>query len=449
MKTKVMETLFLEIEWLQKVINQGIASYLQQETHENNWQDIPLPDLEHKKDYYATTVTSWKLDIYQRLTLVLAMAPYLKPEVLDVFFMKNKLYDRAFTAFGGFIDKNYAGFLPTGETVMFLVSTINSELRYPAMDLFRKDSILIKEDVIALSPVTKHLPKYSGVLMLRMDWFDYFLTGNKPDIKTSFLFPAKKINTKLTWNDLVLEDAVIDQVTEITTWLHHSSTIMKDWKLDQKLKPGYRALFYGPPGTGKTLTASLLGKTTNKDVYRVDLSLVISKYIGETEKNIDKVFGLAEDKDWILFFDEADALFGKRTNVRDAHDHYANQEVSYLLQRIENHPGVVILSSNLKNNIDEAFIRRFQSVIHFNMPSVDARYELWKNAFSSGCKLSEEIDIEELAEKYELSGGSINNVLRHCALKTVQRNANVVTKSELLGGIRKEFKKENKTISSK
>ena len=129
----------------------------------------------------------------------------------------------------------------------------------------------------------------------------------------------------------------------------------------KRVKPGYRALFHGPPGTGKTLTATLLGKHTGRPVFRIDLSRVVSKYIGETEKNLSRLFDKAEHKDWILFFDEADALFGKRTEIRDAHDKYANQEVAYLLQRIESYAGLVILATNQRGNIDEAFLRRFQA----------------------------------------------------------------------------------------
>lgn len=135
----------------------------------------------------------------------------------------------------------------------------------------------------------------------------------------------------------------------------HPASILKNQTL----------LFIGEPGTGKKTTASLIAHQLNKEVYRIDLSMVVSKYIGETEKNLKKIFDAAEHKNWILFFDEADALFGKRTNVRDAHDKYANQEIAYLLQRIEDYQGIVILATNMKNNIDDAFIRRFDSIIHF------------------------------------------------------------------------------------
>ena len=145
---------------------------------------------------------------------------------------------------------------------------------------------------------------------------------------------------------------------------HHASTIAAQLQKSLPVK-NKGILFSGAPGTGKKTLASLIGQQSGKEVYRIDLSMVVSKYIGETEKNLSKVFDAAEHKNWILFFDEADALFGKRTNVRDAHDKYANQEVAYLLQRIENYNGLVILATNMKSNIDEAFTRRFQTIINF------------------------------------------------------------------------------------
>ena len=141
-----------------------------------------------------------------------------------------------------------------------------------------------------------------------------------------------------------------------------------EWQLNRYVSGGYRVLFHGPPGTGKSMTVRLLGKNSGRDVFRVDLSQVVSKYIGETEKNLSRIFDKAELRDWILFFDEADALFGKRTDIKDAHDRFANQEISFLLQRIEDFSGLVILATNLKSNLDEAFLRRFQSVVYFNVP---------------------------------------------------------------------------------
>ena len=198
----------------------------------------------------------------------------------------------------------------------------------------------------------------------------------KPDYNIGF--PAKRITTELNWDDMVLDYQVAIELEEINAWISSGKTIMEDWGLSRILKAGYRSLFYGPPGTGKTLAATLLGKKNNMDVYRIDLSMIVSKYIGETEKNLARVFDLAENRNWILFFDEADALFGKRTSTNTSNDRHANQEVAYLLQRIEDFPGMIILATNLRSNIDEAFSRRFQSVIYFPMPTEELRAEIWR-----------------------------------------------------------------------
>ena len=170
----------------------------------------------------------------------------------------------------------------------------------------------------------------------------------------------EKIETNLTWQDLELDNSTLEQIKEIEIWLNDT-----DRKTGSSLKSGYFVLFQGPSGSGKTLTATLLGKRTKRDVYRIDLSMVVSKYIGETEKNLDKVFDMDEDQESILFFDKADLLFGKNMNLKDTRDSDANQELTYLMQRIENHLGLVILSTTSKDNIDRAFAAKFQSIIEF------------------------------------------------------------------------------------
>ena len=219
---------------------------------------------------------------------------------------------------------------------------------------------------------------------------------------------------------------------------------MNDWGMKGKIKPGYRALFHGPPGTGKTLTASLMGKATGKDVYRIDISMISSKWVGETEKNLARIFDTAESKDWILFFDEADSIFGKRTSNGSSQEKHSNQEVSYLLQRTEEYPGIVILASNLKGNIDDAFIRRFQSMVYFKMPSVDERITLWENAFDGELGLAEDVDIKQISKDHEISGGAIANVLKYCSIKAIQQENKFATKKDLLEGIKYELAKEGK-----
>ncbi|PXY46813.1 ATP-binding protein [Flavobacterium hydrophilum] len=435
-----------ELDWLEKVIQQVICSYLLQEGHENDWHDIPMSDLSAENGPFASFVNDWQINIYERLGIALCLAPHLRPEILDTFFGKNAMYDRGFTEFGGVIDKGHSGFIPTGQTLAFLITATHKELLDEVHKIVSKENKLIKEDVLQLAETDAFIPKLNGILSLHHNWFHYFITNEKISVAQSASFPAQKITSSLNWEEVVLDVIVMEQVNEILNWLEHSETLLNEWGLSRKIKPGYRALFYGPPGTGKSLTATLLGKATNKEVYRIDLSMIVSKYIGETEKNLSKVFDIARDKEWILFFDEADALFGKRTAANSSNDRHANQQTAHLLQLIEDFPGVVILASNLRANMDEAFTRRFQAIIHFNMPSTEERYQLWQNAFSGICTLSEEIDLYQIAEDYELAGGAIINVLRYCALAAIGRNDSVVTKNELLKGIKREFGKENKTL---
>lgn len=446
-QTENIKTLLNEIDWLEQVINQTIKSYFMQEGHEIHWLDLVAPDLSNNESVYANCVKHKDLNIYDRLALVLAMTPHLKPEVLDVFFAKNQIYDRGFTEFGGLVENNHSGFIPTGQTLSFLITSRNPEFRSNLINIFNKDRFLIKEQILLLAETEFPIPNLNGALSLSNRWMHYFLTEEKLEIEPSISFPARQITTNMNWEDIVLNETVLDQVQEINTWLNHRSTIMELWGLKKFIKPGYKALFYGPPGTGKTLTATLLGKASNKDVYKVDLSMIFSKYSGETVKNLTRFFDMAEHKDWILYFDEADALLEKRTAANSSKNRHPNQETSYLLQRIEDFPGTIILASNLMANIDESVSRRFQNMIHFTIPGPEDRLKIWKNAFSDRCTFSADIDLSKLAEEYELTGSSIINVLRFCALAAISREDTVVTKQELMMGLRKEFKKDNKTIS--
>jgi SpoVK/Ycf46/Vps4 family AAA+-type ATPase len=174
--------------------------------------------------------------------------------------------------------------------------------------------------------------------------------------------------------------------------------------------------------------------------------MIVSKYIGETEKNLGKVFDVASYKNWILFFDEADALFGKRTSSATSNDRHANQQTGYLLQRIEDFPGTVILATNLKANMDEAFTRRFQTMINFTMPSTNQRLQLWQNAFNGVCELEPDVDLDKIAQDHELAGGAIINVLRYCALNAISSNKKHIEHDDLMTGIKREFRKDNRTI---
>ena len=437
-----------ECAWFELVLQTAISQHLQQEDEPKflRLTDIAPPDLSNDRSPYAQTVQQYRLGVAERLVLILALLPHIRPQILDILFTKNSKFDRFYTQFGGINGDAHGGFLPTAETAAFLLAGNDLARRFELLPIFEREHPFFGQNILRVVQQSSNEPFFSGALVISEEYLRKFTLGGeyKPDY--SIRFPAKRIETKLNWSDLVLPPEVLEEVDNIRVWLEHHPTIMNDWGLGKSLKPGFRSLFYGPPGTGKTLTASLIGQSVGADVYRIDLSMVVSKYIGETEKNLAHVFDQAENRNWILFFDEADALFGKRTQTSSSNDRHANQEISYLLQRVEDFPGTVILATNFKANIDEAFARRFQSVVYFPMPEADLRLRLWQNVFGGQCRLADDVDLRELAEKYPLAGGAILNVVRYGAIQAVRHPEQKVTAENLRKGIIREMRKEGKTL---
>ena len=435
---KALNALAQVIQWRMSVFKETIASTATLPIPSDEWLLTETPLTEFIRDH--------QLNLAEQLTLLIALAPHLQPDFFDQWITAQLPQAGDYPQIGGWRGKSHRGFLPTGETVLFILAGNQFVDRLQLQKIFSAEHPFAREHVLYLDTPPEGEPLMSGKLILDADYLELFTQGHFAQPHFSMSFPAQRITTAMEWDDLVLNEQTLQHIQELQNWITHGPTLLHDWGMKKKLKLGYRALFNGPPGTGKTLTASLLGKYTGKDVYKVDLSMVVSKFIGETEKNLSNLFDRAESKNWILFFDEADALFGKRTNVRDAHDKYANQEVSYLLQRIENYDGLVILSSNMKSNIDDAFIRRFQSIIHFPMPTAKERSLLWKKAFPSQVQLSESVDFDRLATDYELSGADIMSVVQHCCLQTLQRRAVKIDAADLLGAIQREFTKAGKIV---
>ena len=412
------------IEWFEAVLHVTIGVYFHQQGFENaSVGQLRLPS----SKWLEESTKHSDITFEERVIVILALMPHIKPQALDTFFLQNGALDRQFTQFGGWKGLSHGGFLPTGETAVFIIAGDDPIKRCEVVRMFQRDHWFYTSNILRLEGANEGEPFLSGQLRVSEEFLSHVLLDReyKPDY--SIGFPAKLITTPLEWEDMVLDYQTHEALEEINTWIEHQHTIMNDWGLKRILKPGYRALFYGPPGTGKTLAATLLGKKNNMDVYRVDLSMIVSKYIGETEKNLAKVFDLAENRNWILFFDEADALFGKRTSTNTSNDRHANQEVAYLLQRIEDFPGTVILATNLKSNIDEAFSRRFQSIIYFPMPSEELRAELWRSMLPKEWLGDDAEELIATAAQSELSGGSIANVVRKCAVQMVKSNKNTIS----------------------
>lgn len=281
--------------------------------------------------------------------------------------------------------------------------------------------------------------------MMNEDFFYHLISGEPIKPKFSEGFPAKELTTQLEIEDLVLTKQLKEELYHILAWMEHRSEINNNKNLRKNFKKGYRALFYGPPGTGKSLSAAILGKMSNQLVYRVDLSQVVSKYIGETEKNLARLLDTAEYKNWVLFFDEAESLFSKRTEVNDSKDKYANQGTAYLLQRLEDYDGLVILATNLRPNIDRAFVRRFQSIIYFNVPGFQERMQLWENSLKV-FEIDENLSIPKLAEKFEVSGASINNAIQFAWLNARRHQRKIIETFDIEAGLMREMSKEGKSV---
>jgi hypothetical protein len=406
---------------------------------------VPQFDLQ-EKTVFTSFLAQMEVNEVELIYLAIAIAPHLQPGFFDAIIRKCMPEGGQLPEFGGVRSGNCRGLLPTGETVLFVLAGDDLEKRLAFHELFSADHFFAQQGIIRMEEVQAGEPRFSGRLVPDPEILELFISGVVSRPRFSSDFPAEYIETGMEWGDLVLHPDTLRHVGEIDTWISHKDTLLGEWGMGRKMKRGYRALFHGPPGTGKTLTASLLGKRAGKDVFRIDLSRVVSKYIGETEKNLSRLFDKAEHKEWILFFDEADALFGKRTDIRDAHDKYANQEVAYLLQRIEGYDGLVILATNQRGNIDQAFVRRFQSIVHFPMPGAEQRAAIWRKTFPPQIALEPDVSWDEVGRRHELSGASILNVSYYCALEILAGGRLCLGMARLEAAILREYIKEGKVV---
>ena len=259
---------------------------------------------------------------------------------------------------------------------------------------------------------------------------------------------ATRIEPRFGWSDLVLPEVTSLQLRELCARAAAHAHVLGDWGFAGKLSlgRGLSALFAGPSGTGKSMAAEVIAAELGLDLFRVDLATVVDKYIGETEKNLDAVFGAAEDANGILLFDEADALFGRRSEVRDAHDRYANLEISYLLQRIEQYDGLAILSTNLHANLDDAFLRRLAAIVWFPFPEVEQRAALWQQTWPEATP-REALDHLDLAARFPLSGGSIKAAALTAA-GLARADGGVVTTALVRRAIFREYEKLGRTLTA-
>lgn len=260
---------------------------------------------------------------------------------------------------------------------------------------------------------------------------------------------ARKIEPNYSMDDIVLPGEQKTQLRELCNHAKYRHIVYGEWGFEGKMSlgKGLNVLFSGPPGTGKTMAAGVIAGELQLDLYQIDLSQMVSKYIGETEKNLNRVFTSAANSNAILLFDEADALFGKRTQVGDAHDRYANIEVGYLLQKMEEYEGVAILTTNVRSNMDEAFVRRLRFIVEFPFPDRMQRVRIWQGIWPGATPRHSDIDWDWFAERFELAGGNIRNVALAAAFLAAD-DGGVVMRHHLIQAIRREYQKMGKVLMS-
>ncbi|MEH6628278.1 MAG: ATP-binding protein [Motiliproteus sp.] len=432
--------------YLEQVIGARIQLHQQTGTQP---QEQAVPGLAFYEDgsAFASFIQQREPSFDEYIVLLLALVTHVQPSFLDNLFVRCLPDKGLFAEFGGSRENANQLFQPTGESALFVLSGADLDRRFAVQQLFSADHWFAADGVLLLQRARAGEPWFSGRLLLNPDYVELFTTGSVSAPHFSSEFPAQQVTTQLDWSDLVLDPSVAQRIEEIRCWVEHHQQLMTDWQMAARFKPGYRALFHGPPGTGKTLTATLLGKYTGRSVFRVDLSTVVSKYIGETEKNLSALFDKARNRDWILFFDEADALFGKRTGIKDSHDRFANQEVSYLLQKVEDFDGLVILASNLKSNMDDAFLRRFNAVIGFPLPGATERQKIWRISMPPEVTFDPPEPPYALLARYELAGGTIINVIHYACLQALSRSCEKqLALSDLMRGIALEMEKEGRVF---
>lgn len=321
-----------------------------------------------------------------------------------------------------------------------------SPINYPSLDLtalagqFALTTGQIRDAVASACDMARQ----RGETLKNQDLFTAARAHSNPRLATL----ARKITPRYSWSDLILPADQMAILRELVSTVRGRPVVLEQWGVGKKLasSAAVTALFAGDPGTGKTMAAEVIAAELNLDLFKIDLSSLVSKYIGETEKNLERIFSEAESSNAILFFDEADSIFGKRSEVKDAHDRYANIEVSYLLQRMESYDGVTILATNLRSNLDEAFTRRLQFIVDFPFPDQDYRLRIWQTLFPPDVPHTPDLDFTLLARRFKLAGGNIRNIIISASYLAAS-NGGQVGMEHLLHGARRELQKMGRLVN--
>jgi AAA+ superfamily predicted ATPase len=434
-----VESIENELEWLGILIEKAISKHTENVIHP--------PSLSEKSAYYKL-IKEFHLNDTDRVLMALSFSTVLMPSVFTPFILK--LTDVSLrNRFGGVFLQESGEFIPTIRTAVFLLAADDAEKTIYYLKYFHSRNKLFKSGLVK---TFEHDSSYNFSCRL-ISFNDQFLGtlsfGEAPSLDGDTGFPARRVKRLHSMKDVVLDEKTISELEKLRRFARN---MKKLWHLPEgeKYRQNFIGIFSGDPGTGKSHTAEAIGNELNLPVYKVNFAQLASKYIGETEKNLERVFDRFSGHPSILFFDEAESIFSKRIEVKDSHDKHANNEQSYLLQKIEEYNGIVILATNVQNlsqYFDKAFQRRIRQIINFSFPEYPERLRLWKNALGLPFTYEEGLT-ERLARNYQLSGGGIYNIISEAVIEALDRDMSRISFEMLEPALKDEFKKTGRKFET-
>ncbi len=420
-----------EMDWL----DLKIRHLLKQE----QTSPLSMPAMD-KDSAYGKFISEYDLNEADRVILMLAFSALFKPVVLLPFILSVNEPDKSIK-FGGLYKKESVSFTPTLRTALYLLSGDDDELFSYYLSIYNRKHKLFANSVLKTNS-EQDVNFADAELYFNEQFLPCILNGKPPILDGDAGFPARRSKRTHTLNDVILSEAAFKSLDKLKRFARNMQTL---WNLPDRTKyrDNFLCIFSGDPGTGKSYTAEALGNELNLPVYKINFAQLVSKYIGETEKNLEKIFDRFTGHPGILFFDEAESIFSKRTEVKDSHDKHANNEQSYLLQKLEEFSGIIILATNVQNlaqYFDKAFQRRIRQIVTFEFPDHAERIKLWKTGLGASFIFEEGL-VEKLAKNYQLTGGGIYNVISEGIMEALDKNTDTITFEILEPAMQEEFKK--------